>query len=304
MAFNLKIVVTGICSFVTDKPLRESSRLSLVLLDAWHTKKNSEYKSIDGKTDLPRHGAMLQIPSGNIVGLAGGGRLIWYPKRHQVTFNLTEQTSGQNVYKVEPAVLSHVADMTRIVDEEFWKVDADVLGLRPPKEVLANVLFKNRDGQPLGGTLSVEDGPFDWIFPATLKNSPTAFEVNKMAYEICFDFKDLTDMEIKATPFTNAHEPRHGNPGEKAGASFKIVGSNETVKIIIANACDDNPLIWQADNTAAPPENDIDFKWHYEIIAGRKQEIRNRLNNRELPYPQLLPQLGNGRNCFPAFWIE
>lgn len=300
LQFDLRIVFTGICSFVTDTPLRDGpKKLHLVIPDAWDTRSTTEYKGIDDKCKLVRHGALIQLPVQNLEGMedAYGGRLIWHPKRHNLRFDCKQADDADNAFRIVPGTRKMVADMTDIASK-FSHVGRDILGGDPPKEILANATFH-------GGKLSAEAGEFNWGFEGTLRYGGQGVEVENMAYKIVLTFEKLTEVNVKAVPFysSKAKKPRPGNPGSTEPAEFKLVGTKEgrSVEIIIANACDVNPLDWRADN-AAYSNVDRDFKWHYELLYNKKKEVYDALAKKELPHPMLKYHLGGGRNCVPAFW--
>lgn len=295
--FNLRIIFTGICSFVTDKPVsKEPTKMGLVLLDAWDNTKTTSKPTIDGKENLKRHGAMVRFPLRNIsgAGIPRDGLGVWYLKRQRLIFRFEPDTG--NPFKVDPdKIPENVADMTKVIPE-FSRVDSEVLGDRPPRDVLASAIFNK-------GFLSAS---LDLVHPWLFKN--TLSVVEGMAFEIHLTFSGLTKMTLEAKKFSNTVNPRPGNPGSGLPGSLEIIGveEGETVVITIANLCDENPLIWPIDPKDIP-EEDRDFKWHYEILpADTKQRLKNRLNDRDVPFPILVKgqgPLGRGRNCFSAFWV-
>jgi hypothetical protein len=299
--FELTILFSGICSFVTDQPLEGDAKpkeLHPVLIDAWHTGKVSDYKGMDEKKALVRHGGILQIPSENVFGLQKpGGQVVWYPKRHHLDFTFT----GSPVdLTIDSSVKAHVADMSKIASK-FPHVGKSVVGGNPPQEVLANAVFKK-------GTLSAIPEERNWLFSDALKVEPGQHRVEKMAYILKLVLGNLTEVVMTAVPFTNLGTPRNGNPGSEEKAQLTVVGAkeNDRVTIKIVNACDDNPLMWQVEGSEASDE-DPDFKWHYEVLTEQRNEVKKALKDagdKELPFPkQDGGPLGGGRNCFPAFWV-
>jgi hypothetical protein len=135
--------------------------------------------------------------------------------------------------------------------------------------------------------------------------APKAIKVIAMAYRIVLTLNDLKKMTLTATPF-NVGSPRAGNPGSGLDEQLEIVATQdgETVDVVIANACDNNPLIWKVNPAVELIKKDLDFKWHYEILpAAIKAQINTDLDGKELPFPIYAgTDMGQGRNCFPAFF--
>lgn len=297
--FNLEIVFTGICSLILDRPVESAASVSAVLPDSWDTKRKSDYKGIDDKDFLVRHGAMLQIPSGNVHPNGGGGVLVWYPKRHRVTFEFEGAEGARNDFSIDSSVSAHVANMAVIADK-FPFVPKDLLGEDPPKEVLANVQFPQ-----MRGKLSAIKGPLDWTFSGVLSKSGGDHHVDAMSYMVVLRLEKIGRVKITADPFGKLGSPRPGNPGSAEKAMFEIVGrkENEEVRVVIANSCDANPLAW-GDGDSAYSGSDPDFKWHYECLCSKKGDVKTELSSKDLPYPARVLLAGRGRNCFPALWVS
>lgn len=289
MKFNLKIVFTGVCSLVTDKPLgQEPSVLHLVLLDTW-----KDGEAVDERP-IKRHGAMIQFPLRNVTSAAPWDALgVWYPERQRLTFRLDPPDAGSAFY--EDGVAGKVADIAKIIPELAFIGKDLVHAANPPVRVVANATFTR-------GQLTAErEFVNDWRFANTLAL------VKGMAFKIVLEITGLTKLTLMAEPFTD-HPTSNDNPGSGGPQSLEIVGRSEgeVVTITVAHLCDENPLIWPIRKDAPPPPEDRDFKWHYEILSdSKKQELREKLQGQEAPFPIFIPAgpLGRGRNCFPAFWV-
>jgi hypothetical protein len=301
--FNIRIVFTGVCSLVTDKPLSEKpSVLHLILLDGWHTRSETEKPPIDKREFLMRHGAMVQFPLRNMwgAGMPRDGRGVWYPKRHRLSFDFWRLSASEDKLSIDDELPMHVADMN-LIAPSYARIGGqdDVLNPeRPPGRVLASATFSQ-------GMLSADlENVNDWKFPGILSNG-SSVERKGMAYKVVLNVHQVKRLILRADPFEGDIQPRHGNPGQGRPEILEICGAQgETVEITIANLCDENSLIWPAGGDD-PPKKDLDFKWHYEILAEEaKTDLFEDLKGEELPVPILQegPQLGRGRNCFPGFY--
>lgn len=301
--FNIRIVFTGVCSLVTDKPLSEEpSVLHLILLDGWHTGSTTEKQPIDKLDFLRRHGAMVQFPLRNVLGagMPRDGRGVWYPKRHRLSFDFCGTPTSEEGLRVDDNLPKHVADMN-LIAPGYARIggQGNVLDpKKPPGRVLASATFSR-------GTLSADPvGVNDWKFSGILAGGP-AVEIEGMAYKVVLDVHEVKRLTLKAEPFEGDIKPRDGNPGQGRPEILEIFGAQgETVEITVANLCDENSLIWPVAEDD-PPEKDLDFKWHYEILTEEtKMRVFEDLNQQELPVPSLQEEhpLGRGRNCFPGFY--
>jgi len=301
--FDLCLVFTGICSLVTEKPLKdEPKQLYLVLADGWAEKRDTGFSGLDDYENLMRHAAMVQFPLRNVsatTSVPASGKGIWYLKRQRLDFGFDEQTPNGNPFNIEPTLVDHVADMTKLAPGHA-AVGPDALGLQPPQGILANSSRIDK------GTLKVDNTMVvgQWRFAPTLATK--SILIPGLGYRIVLELKALKKFTLTASPFNGAVQPRPGNPGSGLAEKLEIVAmqDGEKIEVTVGNLCDENPLIWPMDSTIELRKKDLDFKWHYEILPrATKDALIRSLDGKELPYPIYAGNdLGSGRNCFPAFF--
>jgi hypothetical protein len=290
MAFNLRVAFTGLCAFVPNEDDNAEVRMCVVLPDATT---NVPRAGADNSS-LKRHRGFIQLKVAQIAGAprcmkGSEADVIAYLNRHRITFNCVPAKSGRGLSGSRRALPALAKDTDKIADlgrmiPDFGAPDPAIVGAAPPGTVLAQVLLHtgqlmpNREEERVGR----------WVFQRSI--AVPAFE-GELTSEVVWEVPDLKKLELIAASFDG---------GETATWELKA-DEGETVEIVIANLCDENPLRWEVPRVRIVP--DEDFRWYYTLLSGPRQlDLLRRLDGLTFPIP--VPSIsipnGLGRNCVPA----
>jgi hypothetical protein len=275
MSFKLKIIFTGVCGLIPNKPFKNApGKVCVVFADGDYSTKGA-----DGK-GLNRHRAFIKFKTKNVVG---GSRVpesvdgIWYLGKR--SFRL--QTTGASALKIDN--LDGLADLTKVAPD-YADADPNAVVGTPPEKLLARFFVEV-------GTLACGQSQGEWIFPKILSDQHV--RVKDLSNEVILLADNLTTLEIVASPI---------NGGDDVRLPL-TAPDGEIVELTVANLCDDNPLEWEQKYDAKP---DLDFRWHFELLSPAKwQDLVKAIEGLYLPYPYPVPQ-GNaqGANCFTTAYRD
>ncbi|HEV7668903.1 MAG TPA: hypothetical protein VGS22_10285 [Thermoanaerobaculia bacterium] len=300
---DVKVIFTGICAFVENQD--KSKRCKMVALlpdgDPDREELESEVPESDvSETDVPendapeygeegfdccgryqvgealdgeplfRHRAFLKFKVKDLSGTAGLSgtkylEAIRYLEAERVTFLPSDNGTDFN-HK-----LTGLADLARIVPN-YAVPDPDHFS-DYPENLAAQILFDH-------GTLLTCQPKYEWSFPNTISKEVVT---GPLSHEVVLHLPELTSLGVRISRFDGAYET----------LNFDSAG---TVEILIANLCDENPLLWKTKDSK--PKVDDDFRWHYQLLANG-DDLREELYSLPLPIPHPADggSNGQGMNC-------
>jgi len=282
--FNLRIVFTGICTFV---PNSEDGRTKMcVVLPDGRGDKNPSYvgDALD-KSKLKRHVGYVLFNLHDVKAAKWAfedAAVLWYLSGQRLTL----QTEGsENPF--DGSDLRFIAKLEEVVPG-YGVIASDYLAENPnaqaPGRVLAHFLIN-------AGKLTTgnSDQCAFWVLPNTISKKDV--KETPLAHEVKLEFTGLTSASLAATAFDGETTKTWHFEGEEG----------KWVEIVVANLCDDNPLRWKSGQDPISP--DQDFKWHYRLLD-KGHDLSKALNGLELPMPYYYgindEHNGQGVNCPPG----
>jgi hypothetical protein len=285
MAFKLRMAFTGLCAFVPNEREDAEVKMCVVLPDG-----NTNVPRVGpDNSSLKRHRGFIQLKVGQIAGIPTPLRstdadVITYLDRHRITLNCTPAGKRKfpGFYK---SSLNQVANLAEMIPG-FATPDPAIASDVPPRTVLAQVLL--HVGQLLPNLDPLKLGR--WVFPRSVAYPGFRGELTS---EVALEIEDLEEVELIATSFDDT---------SKQTTWALKANDGETVEIVIANLCDENPLRW---DVARRPRivPDEDFRWYYTLLPNSLQSrLLGQLSGHPfpIPTPSLEQPNGIGRNCVPG----
>lgn len=282
MAFNFRVVFTGICTFVRHV---EGEAMMVLLVDGRHAEApgGERKKGLDNDY-LDRHMGFLKFHLRDALGDTApfGSEGVWYPNGHRITFH----PEGEEVARFDWGRIDRIPDLDAIAPG-LAEVDTSTLRPSNPRSassrVLAQVVIRH-------GVIQQDPSSFSetyWTFHDHLAGS---FPDGKLAHRLIVDMGDLDALTIRTQATSGA--------GPAAATDFLTLEDLEgTVTLEVCNLCETNPLGWAQKRREA--EDDTDFRWHYELLA-QQGEIRRWLRSsgqqKQLPFPRPIGSDGKIRS--------
>jgi hypothetical protein len=278
MAFNVRVIFSGLCAYVPNSPLGDSeaspTKMMVVMVDARKSK-----MSLDEENKLQPHFPIIflrghQVPG--VQGLPPRTDLGWRIDRKQIKIVIPEEALDANKFSVfqrekdEDGLLTHDKDFSFGADLQtivpgFSEIDPKVFEDQGSKDLVAARILLDK------GALSTFDlGDSNWKFPGT------DFTARRLSNRSLLELKDLKALTLVATDLDG-------------GASEEVSlqpSKQETVEIFIGNFCTGcMPMLLHVDEaTAIQLQHEIvpddDFRWFYELSREREG-----LKGLDLPIP-------------------
>lgn len=278
MPFNVELTFTGLMALVLDGANAPTKACYVV--------PNGEVPfdagPIDGKR-LRRHRLYLEFPLANLPGpppAPAGVNGIWLlgdqGARRRVTFEIEGAANDFSV-----GDLSTVAPLPTIAPGLSWP-DPSTLQWGAPASVVAQIMF-NRGSLVMPVPLTELRS---WVIPNTLSRQLPI--VRTLTHQLVLTLRNLTAFKVVTRKLSDRSPS--GNLALQAG-------DGQTIKITLANLCDENPLRWPVE--ARDPTVDEDFRWYYQLLSKTDQErVGSALGGLELPVPHpVAAPMGQGMNC-------
>lgn len=312
MAFNFRVVFTGICTFVRHKDTN-TKKLCVLLPDGTHAEEEGKKALDDQKLEF--HQGFLEFDPRDVGASELSRRpfrTIWELERPggRIHF-IFRDTNGEVIdnsnapaqYGV-PVVANNAraVDLTTLVAKgneglvtvADWALDAVEPKLSSDTRVLSQVVFDR------GIVHGNQPSKVTWVIDHTL-GKPMARQ--KLYHEVVVTVSGVPgSVELWFTPFADNATP------EKVLTFTRGIDAN-TATVRISNFCVNNPLNW--DGAGTRPKPDVDFKWHYELLD--RDGIKRVLGDGKLPHPTSPQDLNleskdareyassGGDNCYVGF---
>lgn len=292
MSFKVRIVFTGLCSFILNTDGTKKVRACVVLPDGQGggDRETLRKKASDG-TPLQRHRAFMRFNLRQLDRITDKTSLpvdaegLSYIEGKRVAFRFQEG-NVENSFKVDaslPDNLLGMDELAGIYADDF----SDIVQVTPPPDTVTSQILLHR------GLLKNEydvDQLSTWVIPSTLNKKATPIQ-KILTHEVTLELLDISAVDIVAMPLVG------GSP-----EIVKLVSAaGEDVTITISNLCSENPLRWTARDV--PLKDDVDYKWHYTLLSPTVQDdlAMNILCGLPLPVPLVpLQGAGQGVNCPPT----
>jgi hypothetical protein len=294
MSFKVRIVFTGLCSFILNKDPTQQVRACVVLPDGegGGIRETLIKKAPDG-TPLLRHRAFVRFKLPQLDRITDKTSLpvdaegLWYIEGKRVAFRFQEG-AADNSFKVDTSLPNYLLGMDELAGT-YADDYLDIVQATPAAGVVTSQILLHRG-------LLKNEYPISklstWVIPGTL-NGKTPPLRKILTHEVTLELLDISAVEMVATPL--------------AGGAPEIVklvsAAGEDVNITISHLCSDNPLRWTS--LDKPLKDDEDYKWHYMLLSPAVQTNleMNVLGGMVLPVP-LRPlgagTGGQGVNCPPT----
>ena len=285
--FDLTIEFTGLCLYVTRSPDRP---VTVVLPDATATDLESN-THLDGLPAVP-HVGYLRFDLGSLAAAgttAEPGNGTGAPP-NEVVHRLSRETIDLSL----PAAGGPAFDTLSIPSfgdiSGALEPDPAIFADSPPATVLARVDLR-------GGSVTTAKGNPTWTFKPEVGTPPAAAQYGSYVWwSRTLEGDGLT---ITLTPFGSA-EPtsvyRLTPVTERSAGEVRRV-----VRLKIANLCADNPLEWSELGQPAVVNEDLDFKWLYQLLRIRPGTTAPDYSMTALPHPYTSEaKQGEVQDCFGA----
>lgn len=281
MAFDLIVQFSGLCLYVLDET---NQRVGVLMPDARKTVANMVHE--DGTIGTP-HVGYLRFDLGNL-----------HPNFPAAT--VPEDPTNEGVHQFAAETLQFVigggaagaivANDINVPKFEELAPDRTVQPGDPPRS-----LFKVRDGLFTGPNPSevlmrtiLEGGTIEgepeenWLFNNLFNPGKPAY-VDEFAPVVVWTRPGVESLTIRLQRFAG------GDPIEFSLAPPE--GSEEPVRLKIANLCEINPLEWQNLGLRAVDKDDVDFKWIYRLLTPANGDTwpQALLDGHRFPIPMLPP---------------
>jgi len=316
MSFNFRVIFSGLCAFVPDRPIapvgpldEKPTSMRVVMVDA-----RTRTKAVDGGV-LEPHFPIAVISTTNLKGRNGilpGTRLEWRLDRKELKFVIQDGTPKgfdlvQGALRGAPAPgsipdpgalpadtplaphdfawgahMQEAAPNFARIDPRCFQ-DAGSMGLVAARVVIDRGELANRAFDP-------EMTP-RYFFDKTLSGGDLAPR----------PFANTTSLEIKAV--SGVQLVARDLDGLQSPEKLTLAGAdNEWVEITVSNM-DDGRLPERLPDPDLLPTEDADFRWFYSLCANRDQ-LAGVLNGRLLPVPEPVPGGGPGAvQCMHATFM-
>jgi hypothetical protein len=287
MAFNVEISFTGICAFIPNQDSTRDVKMCVALPDVRGEKslENPNFvrppASSFARKRLKRHMGFMNFSPADLSAVDAGkvsDDLVgtWLLDKHRVVI---KASGAPNPYENH----APLADLGKVAPG--LNVDTDLVS-ETPRSVVAQVLIDQ-------GLLNGASNLGSWTFPTTLSGGSP--EARAIASEVVLSLKDLDKFSLQCTSIIG---------DTTKDRTWEFHRNSGTVKIVIANLCDENPLRWPTTKEEAEP--DEDFELYYELLfnAFDRFSLQGKLLGLSLPipFPATGAAAGNGQgvNCVPA----
>lgn len=296
MAFDAKIVITGICAFVPDK---EISSFNMPVYGELPTKmwvilpdgrvRPGKQQALDGR-DLETHFPVLSF---SVDNLASRGTvdlpldLVTPILFHNVEFILEQDPSvapvPDNRFRIiqdgSDADFRHGAHI-REISRDFVDIDPQAFIDLGDKHdfVGARVLLKQ-------GVVATHDlnKRQKWSFSTSLGGNAVA---RLLSNQVSIKFAGLSKLTIRLTPFSS------GNPRD-----IVFSRSVDEVTASIGNLCQECSFEELNQEKPLARRRDEDFRWLFELARDRvqvKERLKTLLGTRSLPIPERVGDTSGG----------
>lgn len=314
MAFDVKIIFSGLVMFVPNSYEKSKARMCALLLDGTNLKVRDEDGAVreryalDGKSKLRYHKAFIRFPIDIVSGIDPAIKSenlgIWHLDRQRLILKTTPpEKEGLN--KFETQGLEHDVQGSRTnenADNFFWtanlnrvyedfKVNPTLLFPNPPSGTIAAQFFIDQ------GKLGCES-PTGFIMEYDSTLSDKIYK-SVFSHEVSLVLQNLESATLTAISFDGSRPRRELDLARLP----KIPGiERETVEIYILNLCIENSLQWYTEHAPSPDE---DSKWYYELLSDHdKKIVKDHLWNGFLPIPRPVresrePGGPGSTNCIP-----
>lgn len=288
MSFNVEISFSGICAFVPNQDQDREVKMLVVLPDG-RGRPSAIGSGVElataffSKKEIKRHTGYVSFSPADLSGadrskIADDLTGVWLLDRHRIVLS---SSGASNPYKEDVPI----ADLGEVVPE--FGVETSLVG-PTPSGVVAQVLIDQ-------GSLEGVESPTSWTFPTSFTGGLP--EARAFTHEVILKLNDLEEFALKCTSMD-------GEPAKDRMWQFHR--DSGTVKIVIANLCDDNPLRWPTTKSEVPPDEDFELYYEFLFNAFDKARILGRLKGLRLPIPH--PEVddaagagnGQGVNCVPT----
>ena len=279
MPYDVKIVFSGLCAYVPNKPLGVAAdpptRMRLVMPDLRVAKKV-------GVHQVARHLPVLAIDPGFLAGGAGaatGSMAVLPIARREISFAFKRAAGlGLSIDQSGPGTDTDFnrGPAMRDAATQHARIDGACLAPKPPAAVGARV-------QVDAGHLAAHQPNKDLFYFRDEKQRLS--EVKARAHEISLHFHQVTDFEIRSRDLDAAASG--ATPWLRVAAA-----AGATAELEIGNLCDgDLALYWKLPAPEAESLDDVDFAAYYLLSANAAS-----IHPEDFP-PILTEQAGGGKTA-------